>query len=125
MRHVTRRVPISWRSTRTSQKSSGRAKPLTKLCAKSRNSVERAAPNKALLADVALAALGSTRQNAKPLGRLDLMQWRYATDEDVKLLAELNRQLIVDEGHHNPMGMPSLERRMRAWLASEYRAVLF
>jgi predicted GNAT family acetyltransferase len=53
------------------------------------------------------------------------MQWRYATDEDVKLLAELNRQLIVDEGHHNPMGMPALEQRMRAWLASEYRAVLF
>lgn len=53
------------------------------------------------------------------------MQWRHATEDDLGLLAEFNRQLIVDEGHHNPMGLVGLEQRMREWLADEYQAVLF
>jgi hypothetical protein len=28
----------------------------------------------------------------------------------------MNRQLILDEGHSNPMSEPELESRMRAWL---------
>ena len=41
------------------------------------------------------------------------------------LLAELNHQLIRDEGHRNKMTVPELEQRMKGWLASEYAAVIF
>ena len=44
---------------------------------------------------------------------------------DCALLAELNHQLIRDEGHCNPMTVPELEQRMKGWLASEYAAVIF
>ena len=53
------------------------------------------------------------------------MNWRAATDEDLDLLAEWNKQLIQDEGHRNSMSVPELRRRMDAWLAGEYSAVLF
>jgi lincosamide nucleotidyltransferase A/C/D/E len=51
--------------------------------------------------------------------------WRFAGPLDLPLLARLNAQLILDEGHPNPMGRRALEERMRGWLASSYRAVLF
>lgn len=50
---------------------------------------------------------------------------RFATLDDCRLLAELNQQLIRDEGHRNPMTVPELEQRMRGWLAGEYRAILY
>jgi predicted metal-dependent HD superfamily phosphohydrolase/ribosomal protein S18 acetylase RimI-like enzyme len=50
---------------------------------------------------------------------------RPATLEDCPLLAELNHQLIRDEGHRNPMTVPQLEQRMRGFIEGEYRAVLF
>lgn len=50
---------------------------------------------------------------------------RQATDDDCPLLAEWNHQLIRDEGHRNAMTVPELETRMRGWLASDYRAVIF
>ena len=53
------------------------------------------------------------------------MTFRRATLEDCGLLAELNHQLIRDEGHRNQMTVPELERRMRDWLSSEYAAVIF
>ena len=53
------------------------------------------------------------------------MTFRLATLNDCALLAELNHQLIRDEGHRNPMTIPELEQRMRGWLASEYAAVIF
>lgn len=54
------------------------------------------------------------------------MTYRAATAEDCPTLAELNHQLIRDEGHRNPMTVAQLEARMRGWLTSgEYRAVLF
>lgn len=53
------------------------------------------------------------------------MEFRRAADADVPLLAELNRQLIEDEGHANPMSPIELENRMRAWLVRPYTAVLF
>jgi len=54
------------------------------------------------------------------------MKYRVATAEDCPVLAELNDQLIRDEGHRNLMTIAQLEERMRAWLTSgEYRAVLF
>ncbi len=40
-------------------------------------------------------------------------------------MAELNHQLIRDEGHRNPMTVPQLEQRMRDFLAGEYRAVIY
>ena len=53
------------------------------------------------------------------------MEYRTAGESDIQLLAELNRQLIHDEGHPNPMPVSDLENRMRAWLVRAYTAVLF
>jgi predicted acetyltransferase len=53
------------------------------------------------------------------------MNFRRATSNDCALLAELNHQLIRNEGHRNRMTVPELEQRMKGWLASEYVAVLF
>jgi ribosomal protein S18 acetylase RimI-like enzyme len=53
------------------------------------------------------------------------MTFRTATANDCSLLAELNHQLIGDEGHRNPMTKADLRARMEAWLESEYTAVLF
>jgi|SRR6266853_144326 len=53
------------------------------------------------------------------------MKFRFATADDCGLLAELNHQLIRDEGHRNPMNVPQLEERMRGFIAKEYRAVIF
>lgn len=53
------------------------------------------------------------------------MRYRPANPADVSLLAELNHQLIRDEGHRNPMTVPELEERMRGWLAGEYQAIIF
>ena len=53
------------------------------------------------------------------------MTHRFATEGDCPLLGELNHQLIRDEGHRNRMGPRELQDRMRAWLAADYRAVIF
>ena len=53
------------------------------------------------------------------------MTFRSATLDDCPLLAELNHQLIRDEGHRNRMTVLELEQRMRSWLSSEYRAVIY
>jgi len=53
------------------------------------------------------------------------MTFRHAALSDCARLAELNHQLIHDEGHRNPMTVSELEQRMKGWLASGYRAVLF
>ncbi len=53
------------------------------------------------------------------------MTFRRAILADCPLLAELNHQLIRDEGHRNPMTVPELEQRMRGWLSSEYIAIIF
>lgn len=53
------------------------------------------------------------------------MEYRLAGRSDLALLAELNQQLIRDEGHANPMSVAELENRMRAWLVRSYSAVLF
>ena len=41
------------------------------------------------------------------------------------VLARMNLQLIRDEGHRNRMSEGELLSRMQAWLAGDYRAVLF
>jgi GNAT superfamily N-acetyltransferase len=53
------------------------------------------------------------------------MTFRPATADDCPRLAELNHQLIRDEGHRGPMTVAELEQRMHGWLTGEYRAVLF
>ncbi len=53
------------------------------------------------------------------------MDYRTAGEADLPLLAELNQQLIHDEGHSNSMSVTELENRMRAWLVQAYTAVLF
>src|SRR5258708_4424147 len=54
-----------------------------------------------------------------------ILTFRAATPADCPLLAGLNHQMIQDEGHRNKMTAPELEQRMREWLSSEYRAVIF
>jgi predicted metal-dependent HD superfamily phosphohydrolase/GNAT superfamily N-acetyltransferase len=63
--------------------------------------------------------LDSVRKLKAPL------TFREARLEDCPLLAELNHQLIRDEGHRNPMTAPQLEERMRGFIQGEYRAVIF
>ena len=53
------------------------------------------------------------------------MKHRRATLDDCARLAELNHQLIPDEGHRNRMTIPELAVRMREWLSSGYAAVIF
>ena len=53
------------------------------------------------------------------------MEFRPANPADCAQLAELNHQLIRDEGHRNNMTVPELAERMRKWLATEYAAVIF
>ena len=53
------------------------------------------------------------------------LAFRVATDADVQTLAELNTQLIRDEGHRSSMSTLELADRMESWLAGDYEAVLF
>ncbi len=53
------------------------------------------------------------------------MDYRTASEGDLPLLAELNQQLIHDEGYPNPLSVTELEYRMRGWLIRAYTAVLF
>ncbi len=50
--------------------------------------------------------------------------YKPKADADVQLLAEMNRQLIQDEGHRNPMTLGELYQRMRGWLAEDYQALM-
>ncbi len=59
------------------------------------------------------------------LGTLRVMTFRTATLDDCPRLAELNHQLIRDEGHRNRMTVPELEQRMRGWISDEYRAIIY
>jgi GNAT superfamily N-acetyltransferase len=51
--------------------------------------------------------------------------FRPATFDDCAILAQLNHQLIQDEGHRNPVTIPQLEQRMRGFIEGEYRAIIF
>lgn len=53
------------------------------------------------------------------------MEHRIATAKDLALLARLNHELMVDEGHRNPRDEAFLCERMEGWTAGEYTAVLF
>jgi len=47
-----------------------------------------------------------------------------ATLADVEILAKLNKRLIEDEQHPNPMNIEQLAERMSGWLHTEYRGYL-
>ncbi len=49
---------------------------------------------------------------------------RSATLDDLELLADMNRQLIEDEGSSNPMNGDQLRQRMRNWLTTDWQADL-
>lgn len=54
------------------------------------------------------------------------LTWRRPTNDDLALLAELNKRLIADERSTNCMSVNQLEHRMKEWLSSgEYDALLF
>jgi len=50
---------------------------------------------------------------------------RPATLRDVRLLARMNRQLVVDEGARTRLTLDGLEARMRGWLQGEYAGTIF
>jgi GNAT superfamily N-acetyltransferase len=53
------------------------------------------------------------------------LTFRSGTVVDVRLLAELNQQLQIDELHSRRMQLPEIEERMAGWLASGgYEAVV-
>ena len=53
------------------------------------------------------------------------MNCRFATPSDATTLAQMNQQLIRDEGHRNRMTLAELEERMPRFLQIEYKAILF
>ena len=53
------------------------------------------------------------------------LQIRDATEADLPLLVQWNRQLGEDERAASLMTMAQLESRMRGWLAGDYRAAVF
>jgi ribosomal protein S18 acetylase RimI-like enzyme len=53
------------------------------------------------------------------------MKHRPATLADCPLLAELNFQLIRDEGHRNPITPRELEQRMSDWLENGEEVVAY
>ncbi|WP_337100014.1 GNAT family N-acetyltransferase [Paenibacillus sp. YIM B09110] len=50
---------------------------------------------------------------------------RIGLDDDLDLLAALNKQLIEDEKHDNKMDQNQLKDRMGAWIDASYTAYLF
>lgn len=52
------------------------------------------------------------------------LELRRATSSDIDRLAEMNKQLIEDEGSMNPMNLDELKQRMYEWLHSSYFADL-
>jgi len=53
------------------------------------------------------------------------MEYHIATETDLDLLAQWNKELIQDEGHRNPMTVTQLRDRMREWLSGNYTAIIF
>jgi GNAT superfamily N-acetyltransferase len=54
------------------------------------------------------------------------LKFRKATEADVALLTDMNRQLILDENHRNQrLTLPELADRMRGFLRGGYQAIIF
>jgi predicted acetyltransferase len=50
---------------------------------------------------------------------------RVATTADLPAVAAMNKLLIEDEKHENPMSVAELEERVRGWISSNYAAYMF
>lgn len=50
------------------------------------------------------------------------VQFRKAVSSDAAFLAPMNKRMIEDQRHRNPMGIPELQARMQTWLLGEYEA---
>ena len=50
---------------------------------------------------------------------------RPATPADINALASMNKQLIEDEKHNNPMTVRQLKERMEGFLSGDYTALIF
>jgi ribosomal protein S18 acetylase RimI-like enzyme len=55
---------------------------------------------------------------------MDAETYVLATIADCPELAQMNKQLIIDEGHSNPMTVDQLEQRMAGFLSAKYRAFI-
>src|SRR5262245_30194465 len=53
------------------------------------------------------------------------MRYRQATSADTALLAELNRQLIDDEGSGHQAALSDLTTHIKHWLTTDHKAALF
>jgi ribosomal protein S18 acetylase RimI-like enzyme len=51
-------------------------------------------------------------------------EFRKAQKEEVTILGHMNKRLIEDEGHSNPMSIAELIERMNVFLRDEYEAYL-
>ena len=69
--------------------------------------------------------LSKPRVLALDVIRCPAMELRRAGPSDLPVLAELNHQLIRDEGHRNQMTVSELEGRLQAWLDGEYQVHIF
>ncbi len=50
---------------------------------------------------------------------------KKCVEEDIRVLADMNKMLIEDEGSDNPMNISQLEERMKGFLEGEYDAYFF
>lgn len=56
---------------------------------------------------------------------MEEIQIRVCSEEDLDLLAILNKQLIEDEQHDNKMNVEQLRERMKGFINTDYEAYLF
>jgi GNAT superfamily N-acetyltransferase len=54
-----------------------------------------------------------------------MLTLRKGSLDDLELLSHMNRHLIEDEQHDNPLDISQLKGRMRDFLTSDYNAYLF
>ena len=52
------------------------------------------------------------------------VEFKKAEIKDVKILGVMNKRLIEDEGHSNPLNIDELTERMRKFIVNEYEAYL-
>lgn len=48
------------------------------------------------------------------------IHFKKALPEDAAFLAPMNKRMIEDQRHRNPMSVPELQVRMETWLQGEY-----
>jgi GNAT superfamily N-acetyltransferase len=52
------------------------------------------------------------------------LKFRKAIESDFNMLGEMNKRLIEDEGHSNPMNVSELTNRMESFLGDNYTAFM-